>query len=312
MIKFSVTIPAYKGKYLSEAIESVLSQTYSNYELIIVDDHSPENLKSIVEQFSDPRIRYYRNDKNCGAINVVDNWNICLGYCTGDYVICMGDDDILLPCCLEEYTKQIEKYPAANVYHAWTQIIDERGNIKEVLEPRPDIETFFSLTYYRWKGRRQFIGDFCYSVEHLRFNNGYYRIPLAWGTDDITAARASLNGGIVNTTRPCFAYRESSVTISNSTDHTIIKLESSIVEKNWYNGLLSTIDENKLNRSDLWFFSKIKEMLDFCFVRKMTSEILKDIHSNIFNLFFWVRKCTEFGICRRYLIKRYVKDLMVR
>ena len=100
-MKISVTIPAYKGKFLEEAIISVINQSWQEWELIIVDDCSPEDLASIVKPYlSDRRIRYYRNEKNCGVYDVVDNWNICLGYCTGDYVLCMGDDDRLLPCCM--------------------------------------------------------------------------------------------------------------------------------------------------------------------------------------------------------------------
>ena len=75
-MKFSVTIPTYKSRFLKEAIESVVGQTYADWELVIVDDCSPEPLKEIVEPFlSDSRISYYRNEKNCGAVNVVDNWN---------------------------------------------------------------------------------------------------------------------------------------------------------------------------------------------------------------------------------------------
>ena len=111
MTKFSVLIPAYKRKYLKEAIDSILLQTYCHFELIIVDDASPEDIKSVIAEYHDDRIRYFRNEKNCGAINVVDNWNICLAYTQGDYVICMGDDDRMLPCCLEEYCNLIEKYP---------------------------------------------------------------------------------------------------------------------------------------------------------------------------------------------------------
>ncbi len=106
-MKFSITIPAYKKRYLAEAIESVIRQSYNDFELIIVDDCSPEDLYSIVQSFSDSRIKYFRNQTNCGAIDVVDNWNICLSYCTGDFVICMGDDDRLLPNCLEEYLELI-------------------------------------------------------------------------------------------------------------------------------------------------------------------------------------------------------------
>ena len=63
-MKFSITIPAYKQKYLYEAIESCLVQSYKDFELIVVDDASPEDLKSIVDMFSDPRLRYFRNKKN--------------------------------------------------------------------------------------------------------------------------------------------------------------------------------------------------------------------------------------------------------
>ena len=72
---FTIAIPAYKSKFLGEAIESCLSQTYSNFEVVIVDDASPEDLKSVVDRFHDDRIRFYRNEKNCGAVDVVDNWN---------------------------------------------------------------------------------------------------------------------------------------------------------------------------------------------------------------------------------------------
>ena len=74
-MKFSITIPAFKARFLDEAIKSVVSQTYSDWDRIIVDDCSPENLEGIVCPYlCDNRIQYYRNDKNKGAIEVVDNW----------------------------------------------------------------------------------------------------------------------------------------------------------------------------------------------------------------------------------------------
>ena len=62
-MKFSVTIPTYKAQYLREAVESVVSQTYPDWELIIIDDCSPENLRTVVEPFlADSRISYFRNE----------------------------------------------------------------------------------------------------------------------------------------------------------------------------------------------------------------------------------------------------------
>ena len=102
-------------------------------------------MKSVVDQFHDSRIKYYRNEKNCGAINVVDNWNICLSYAIGDYVICMGDDDKLLPNCLEEYVKLIKKYPNIGLLHGWTEIIDEKSNPIRLTVHRCEFESAISL-----------------------------------------------------------------------------------------------------------------------------------------------------------------------
>ena len=112
-MKFTIAIPAFKARYLCNAIESCLNQTFSDFEIVVVDDASPENIASVVEKFDDNRIRFFRNDKNFGAIDVVDNWNKCLEYAKGEYIICMGDDDRLKPCCLEEFAKLMEKYPMA-------------------------------------------------------------------------------------------------------------------------------------------------------------------------------------------------------
>lgn len=62
-MKFSILIPAFKQQYLQECIESILAQTYRDFEIVIVNDASPEDLDSIVNSFTDFRIRYYVNKK---------------------------------------------------------------------------------------------------------------------------------------------------------------------------------------------------------------------------------------------------------
>ena len=64
---FSVLIPAFKAKYLRECIDSILNQSYSRLEVIIVNDASPEDLDSIVQGYNDERIKYYVNENNFGA-----------------------------------------------------------------------------------------------------------------------------------------------------------------------------------------------------------------------------------------------------
>lgn len=251
-MKFSVTIPAYKSQYLREAIESVVSQTYPDWELIIVDDYSPENLGAIVKPFlSNKRIRYYRNEKNCGAVNVVENWNICLSHCTGEYVVCMGDDDRLLPKCLEELCKIIDKHPNLNVYHSRTEIIDDSGQVTEVLEERPEREDALSLMTKRWQGRKQFIGDFCFDRKHLLSCRGYYFIPYAWGSDDITLFRAAIPSGIANVNKATFQYRENRYSISLSHNE-VEKVSAALLMKEWFqNKLTELLSQNAFPAKDI-------------------------------------------------------------
>ena len=74
-MKYSILVPVYKSQYLSECIDSILGQTYEDFELIIVNDASPYPIDDIVRTYSDIRIHYFTNTVGYGAVNVVDNWN---------------------------------------------------------------------------------------------------------------------------------------------------------------------------------------------------------------------------------------------
>ena len=291
-IKFSVTVPAYKAQFLAECIDSILAQTYKNFELIIVNDASPQDLDSIVSKYDDPRIRYYKNKVGFGAEHVVGNWNKCLEYATGDYIICMGDDDKLLPNCLEEYVKLMEKYPGLGVYHAWTEIIDEESVMFDLQQPRPEWESALSVAWNRWNGRdRQYIGDFCYEVERLRKDGGFFKLPMAWGSDDICAVRAAVGGGIANTQRVCFQYRVNRYTISK-TGANEVKFKATVRERQWYKDLIAEYERKveQLDETERKYLHCIKLDLFRVFKNKFKSELLKDMEQNLFRIFFWLKQ----------------------
>lgn len=254
-MKFSIAIPAFKAKYLYEAISSCLAQTYKDFEIIVVDDASPEDLRSVVLKFDDSRLKYFRNEVNCGAVNVVDNWNICLGHCAGDYVICMGDDDRLTPDCLQEYSCLLNKYPRVKVLHALTVIIDENGERTKMVPMQPEYEDCMQLLWNHWTGCSQYIGDFCYEIDTLRKDGGFYKLPLAWGSDVICSVRAAAYDGIANTQMPCFEYRESRYTISKG-GNSRLKIETKKMEKQWLARFL------KANEDDSVFFTNICKDFD--------------------------------------------------
>lgn len=291
-MKFSVTIPAYKAKFLKEAIESVLSQTYDNFELIIVDDNSPENLKAIVDGFSDSRIRYFRNSQNCGAVNVVDNWNICLSYCTGDYVICMGDDDRLLPNCLYEYLKLINKYPGIGILHGWTEIIDENSCVTKPTAHRCEIESAMSLVWHRFNVYHlQFIGDFCFEKDWLLQKGGFFKLPMAWGSDDISAIIGATKNGIANTQKVVFQYRFNSQTITKSGDPEI-KMKAVILDYQWRRAFISSKCDNEV---DELYRRDLVANFERIYNNKKAVTIALDIYSkSIIRLFYWIFKRKEY------------------
>lgn len=263
-MKFSILIPAYKSKFLKECIDSCLRQTIKEFEIIIVNDASPENLDEIVEQYNDRRIHYYINKTNCGSVNVVDNWNKCLSYASGDYVICMGDDDKLLPNCLEEYAKLIDQYPGIGLLHGWTEIIDENSVPFLMTTHRGLHESAMSLCWHRKMGAYslQFIGDFCFEREWLVKQGGFFKLPLAWGSDDISALIGASKNGVANTQVPVFQYRRNRYTIS-STGNVNIKLQALKEQNEWYDSFLRTVTDNfvdKLYQTEL--LSKMTRIYD--------------------------------------------------
>lgn len=309
-MKFSITIPAYKQKYLYEAIESCLAQTYKDFELIIVDDASPEDLKSVVGRCQDSRIRYYRNEKNCGTLHVIDNWNICLGYTKGDYVICMGDDDRLLPNCLEEYSKLIDKYPDLDIYHGMTEIIDENGNVTNMQEARPEREGMYSMISGRLRNSRlQYIGDWLFKRTALEQLNGYVNMPMAWGSDDLTAYTIAKNKGVANTQIPVFQYRISSLTISNS-GHYREKSKVQFDVLNQVEVLLKN-GEGKVDGIEDVFR---KSMLDKMPEQKrlvVGSYMRSDMRSNgrLKGLVWWLSIISQFNLPKIEVLKALIKSI---
>lgn len=303
-MKFSITIPTYKSRYLREAIDSVVNQTYTDWELIIVDDCSPEDLRIIVEPYmKDSRVSYYRNEKNIGAEKLVENWNRCLSYCQGDFVLCIGDDDRMLPNCLSDLQALIEKYPDLDVYHSRTQIIDEDGQVKETLALRDDFEDALAMIENRWNGRRQYIGDFCYRRSSLMKNGGYYPLPFAWGSDDITAFRAALSHGIANTIQPGFQYRENRYSISLSQNEEK-KAEAVLEQRKWYSETLKSISASQQQRTSLT--ATMTRFTNNLILHHVRNDISR---RGVKRLLYWVGLRRHYDISLVALAKLYMKSI---
>jgi glycosyltransferase involved in cell wall biosynthesis len=278
-IKFSVGIPAYKDSFLYECISSILNQSYPEFELIIINDFSPYPIDEIIAQFNDTRIRYFINDKNIGAENVVNNFNKCLEKAEGEYFILMGDDDKMEQDYLEEFEKLVLKYPDLDIYHCRSKIIDENSQPIALTPSWPEYESVYDNIWHRLnEHRNNFIADFVYRRSALINNGGFYYLPLAWGTDDITAYMSINNKGIAHINKPILNYRSHPNTISSMGNHEL-KMKAIMLQEIWFNNFL--LRKPQLD-NDLIIYNNLCRNINKLFQKKKIHAITSSLSGHFF------------------------------
>jgi glycosyltransferase involved in cell wall biosynthesis len=142
----SVVMPVYNGgKYLKEAIESILNQTYKDFELILINDGSTDASEEIIESFSDKRIVYLDNGKNLG---LAASFNAGIDAARGAYIARMDADDISLPERFEKQLSYLERKPHIGIVGSSIMIINEGGRRLAVhLRPKTHKEIKFSSLF---------------------------------------------------------------------------------------------------------------------------------------------------------------------
>ena len=130
----SIIMPSWNtGRYIAESIQSVLDQTYTNWELIIVDDCSTDDTDEVVESFQDSRIVFLHNETNCGAAL---SRNYAMRVARGEWIAFLDSDDLWLPEKLErqiefdlsyhEFERIDEENRPLNIYVSGPHMVDKR------------------------------------------------------------------------------------------------------------------------------------------------------------------------------------------
>ena len=127
----SFVMPAYNAsKYIAGAIESVLNQSYGNFELIIVDDGSTDSTKDVIAGFKDDRIKYFRKE-NGGASSAR---NFALGKSVGSFIAILDADDMMMPELISSCLNEFEKHPDVDLVYCNDSLIESDGSPMRVIE----------------------------------------------------------------------------------------------------------------------------------------------------------------------------------
>jgi glycosyltransferase involved in cell wall biosynthesis len=184
-MKFSVLLPTRNRlELLKYAVETVRRQDYDNWEIIISDNYSEEDIAGYVNSLKEPRIKYHRTES---FIPVTDNWNNALEKSTGDYVIMLGDDDCLMKGFFSTIKKLVETFKKPDFIYSNAYLYAYPGVLpdfpKGFLRPYSYASFFKSAREPFWLRREQaldlvhqsmnFKMVFTYNMQHSIINRNF-------------------------------------------------------------------------------------------------------------------------------------------
>lgn len=128
--RVSVCVPTYnRSRFLGECLESILRQSFADYELVILDNCSTDDTEAVVRKFRDPRIRYLRNSENVGQIG---NLNRCVEVAEGEFICVFHDDDVYDPLILEKELEVFSRHQRVGLTHTAVWLLTEEGLIRKL------------------------------------------------------------------------------------------------------------------------------------------------------------------------------------
>lgn len=217
MIQFSVIMPLYnKANFVRKSIESILDQTYKDFEIIVVNDGSTDRSLAVVNEIRDPRIRIF--SKENGGVSAARNFG--LEKAQYDYIAFLDADDLWSPNFLETMEGMIEQYPQTGIFATSYTEIDNSGKKNMYSRYLPKGETVLVDNYCRYivKGYIYQVLTIALCVKKNLFDiTGGFREGVKRGEDTDMWLRLSLVSPIVWKNESTAIYNR--ITENNATAH---------------------------------------------------------------------------------------------
>ena len=129
--RLAIVIPAYKGKFLTETLDSIARQDCMSFTLYIGDDCSPDDIGSIAEKYRDRiNIIYRRFPENLGKTDLLAHWERCIAMTSEPYIHFFSDDDILPPDAVSRALEHVNKFPDREFFRFSLDTIDENSAVQ--------------------------------------------------------------------------------------------------------------------------------------------------------------------------------------
>lgn len=234
--RLAIIIPAFKSRFLSQAIESIANQTCKDFTLYIGDDASCDNIKEIVDRFSNRiDIVYHKFENNLGSSNLVGQWHRSINLSHDEvYIWLFSDDDIMPEQAVELFFRTIEQHRDFDLFRFNIDLIDENGKITNPGSTHPEIESSEDFIKRRLKGETlSSVCEYIFSRKAFNSIHGFVNFPLAWGSDDATWYLISKKSGIYTIPGYLVHWRLSGINISSVTTNNKTKFKASLQYLKW-------------------------------------------------------------------------------
>ncbi|MGV3704180.1 MAG: glycosyltransferase family 2 protein [Arcticibacter sp.] len=258
--RLAIVIPAYKLTYFRETLESMSAQECQDFTVYIGDDASPEDLASLVDEYSCRiPIVYRRFEENLGGNDLVAHWERCISMTEGEeWIWLFSDDDVMEASCVKNFYGCMTQVCNAELFHFDLKFIDHGGFVTKICKAFPEYlsvaEFFDRRVGFRLNST---VVEYIFSRTAYEREGGFKNNDLAWCSDDASWIKLGRQTGIVTIPGANVSWRSGGLNISsNIRDKAIVrrKVQANVDHLNW---VKIYFEEHGL-KSSLKPFAKLK------------------------------------------------------
>lgn len=269
--QLAIVIPAYKRRFLADALASLAAQTDRRFRVYVGDDSSPDDISEICDQFKELDLSYFRFEQNLGMVSLIGQWNRCVELSCEPWVCLFSDDDLMDPGCVESFYFALDETRwAHSVYRFNTRIIDANGRLIRVNPIHPQVESGLQFAYGRLRFKRSsFAPEYVFSRLAFDRVGGFVEFPLGWCSDDASWVAFAGNRDIYTIQGPRVSWRSSRINLSMTNPaHHGEKMAAELQYLAWLEAWWSKSQSpgNEITREALhqhgrsWFFQQLVEL----------------------------------------------------
>ena len=212
----AIVIPYFKAKYFEATLLSLSNQTDKRFKVYIGDDASPENPETTLSKYQDIiDFEYHVFSENLGSISLTKQWERCINFADEEWIMILGDDDVLSENVIKEFYKNLDNLDGLKVIRYASCKIDENGQVMSNVFEHPVKESSIDFLF---RHRRNSLSEYIFKREQIT-NIGFKNFHLAWCSDILAVLEFSDFGLVYSINNATVFIRITSESISGNLEN---------------------------------------------------------------------------------------------